>query len=202
MKSSMIVNRVNDFVNCLPESYDRPAQKFVRDLVSGLMIAKSTILTNICRGLSGSNAEFRSTYKRLDRRINEVDLEAAALQQRARAIAEIQTDTIIAIDVGDIAKPAAKVMEGLALIADGSDDHKIKPGYWLISAVGVNPWTEEKTPQPLMLDMWSAESEEFVSENAVMKEVISEIHGLSDGQGIHAIDRGGPWQANLHANSI
>lgn len=128
--------------------------------------------------------------------------EAAALQQRARAIAEIQTDTIIAIDVGDIAKPAAKVMEGLALIADGSDDHKIKPGYWLISAVGVNPWTEEKTPQPLMLDMWSAESEEFVSENAVMKEVISEIHGLSDGQGIHAIDRGGPWQANLHANSI
>lgn len=192
MKSEAIVDRINDFVKCLPEkNYDRPAQKFIREFIAGMMIAQSTVLTNIARALSASNSEFKPNYKRLNRRLDEVDLSAAYDQQKGRAFAEIVDDTVIAIDLGEITKPYAKVLECLAKVADGSDDHRIKPGYGLLGAVAVNPKRFDKTPEPLELQIYSSESADFVSENAILKEFISDIHARSKGRGIHVIDRGG-----------
>ncbi|MCX6127178.1 MAG: hypothetical protein NTV34_20845 [Proteobacteria bacterium] len=80
---------------------------------------------------------------------------------------EIQHDTVITVDLGDITKPHAKTLECLGRVADGSDGHKIKPGYWTLGAVAVNPKFEEKTPQPLELKVYSASSEGFYSENTM-----------------------------------
>lgn len=192
MKSNAIVDRINSFVNLLPKkTYDRPQKKFIRELIAGIFIAQSTIMTEICRALSGNNKSFKASYKRLGRRLGEVDLTPAMAAQQTRALREIQDDTVIAIDIGDVAKPNAKVMECLGKVADGSDKHKIKPGYWLISAVAVNPRLREKTPEPLELKMWSSESEQFLSENDVLKQTISFISLNADYRGIHVIDRGG-----------
>ena len=192
MKSEAIVGRINDFVNCLPEnSYDRPAQKFIREFIAGMMIAQSTVLTNIARALSSTNSEFKPNYKRLNRRLDEVDLSAAYEQQKGRAFAEISNDTVIAIDLGEITKPYSKTLECLGKVADGSDDHRIKPGYGLLGAVAVNPKRLDKTPEPLELQIYSSESGDFVSENTLLKDFISDIHARSKGRGIHVIDRGG-----------
>jgi hypothetical protein len=192
MKSEAIVGRINDFVNCLPEnSYDRPAQKFIREFIAGMMISQSTVLTNIARALSTTNADFKPNYKRLNRRLDEVDLTAAYEQQKGRAFAEIGSDTVIAIDLGEITKPYAKKLECLAKVADGSDEHRVKPGYGLLGAVAVNPKRLDKTPEPLELQIYSSESCDFVSENALLKEFISDVHSRAKGRGIHVIDRGG-----------
>ncbi|MCX6123708.1 MAG: hypothetical protein NTV34_03005, partial [Proteobacteria bacterium] len=72
-----IAGRINHFLNCLPEkSYDRPAQKFIREFMPGMMISQSTVLTNIARALSTTNAEFKPNYMRLNRRLDEVELSA------------------------------------------------------------------------------------------------------------------------------
>ena len=98
---------------------------------------------------------------------------------------------MIAIDPGEITKPHSKTLECLAKVADGSDDHRIKPGYSLLGAVAVNPKRLDKTPQLLALELYSSESGDFVSENTVIKDFISEIHARTKGKGIHVIDRGG-----------
>jgi len=192
MKSTGIVDRLNCFVNSLPtKSYDRPAKKFVREILAGMMISKSTILTNIVRSLSADNEDFKANYKRINRRLGEVDLTVGYEEQQRRAFEEISDDTVIAIDPGEITKPHSKTLECLAKVADGSDDHRIKPGYSLLGAVAVNPKRLDKTPQPLVLELYSSESGDFVSENSVIKDFISEIHARTKGKGIHVIDRGG-----------
>ena len=192
MRSKAIVDRVGGFVNLLPKaSYDRPAQKFVRDAVFGMMESQSLVVTEIARALSDGNSHFKANYKRVIRRLGEVNLEPAMMQQQARALDEVSDDTIVAIDIGDVAKPYSNELECLDRVADGSDGHVVKNGYGLIGAVAVNPWTEDKTPAPLELRLYSTRAEGWVSENALMKEVISDIHGRTGGMGIHTIDRGG-----------
>ena len=192
MKSNAIVKRTNDFVNQLStEIYDRPAVKFVREFLTGMFAAQSTVVTDIVRSLSSNNADFKKNYKRINRRLGEVDFLPAKMQQQERAFREITDETVIAIDIGDITKPYSTSLECLGKVADGSDDHKIKPGYWLLGAVAVNPSSEDKTPQPLELKMYSSEAESFYSENTVVKNLISELSVKTKGRGIYTIDRGG-----------
>ena len=106
MKSVAIVDRLNCFVNSLPcKFYDRPAKKFVREFIAGMMISKSTVLTNIVRSLSTNKDDFKPNYKRINRRLGEVDLTVAYEEQQRRAFGEISDDTVIAIDPGEITKP-------------------------------------------------------------------------------------------------
>ena len=192
MKSNAIVDRIELFIEQLSwAEYDLPARKFVRELIAGMMIARSTVVTDIVRALTSGNRGFKAGYKRICRRLGEVDLSTVKVQQQARAYREIQKDTIIAIDIGDVTKPFAKDLECIAMVADGSDDHKIKPGYWLVGAVAINPWTQEKTPQPLELKMYSSASSDFQSENAIIKQLITKISKETGSKGIHTIDRGG-----------
>lgn len=192
MKSNAIVERVNDFVTCLDKKfYDLPAQKFAREFLTGMLISRSTLISEICRSMTTSQKAFAAMYQKFWRRLSEIDFSMAKQQQQNRALREIQDETIIAIDLGDITKPHSKTLEGLAKVADGSDDHKIKSGYWLLGAVAVNPKFEEKTPQPLELMIYSSNSESFISENAVINEFIADVFHKAGGKGIFTIDRGG-----------
>lgn len=192
MKSEYTVERVNKFVNLLPrKSFDRPAKKFVRELLVGIVIAQSLVVTSIARALAVSNKDFRSIYKRILRRLGEVDLAPAKEQQQERAYREIADQTIIAIDLGDITKPCSKTLECLGFVADGSDKHRVKPGYGLLGAVAINPKTQDKTPEPLELQMYSPGSEEWISENHLLKTFIDDVYMKSGGKGTHVIDRGG-----------
>lgn len=192
MKSNAIVDKIDDFVTCLDhKKFDLPARKFMREFLASILVARSTLISDICRSVTSNKKSFAALYQKFWRRLSEVNLAAAKMQQQGRALREIRDDTVIAIDVGDITKPYAKTLEGLALVADGSDDHKIKPGYWTLGAVAVNPKFEDKTPQPLELKVYSASSEGFESENAVINDFIAEVFHKTEGKGIFTIDRGG-----------
>ncbi len=192
MKSEAIIEKIDNFVTCLDQDhYDLPARKFVREFLSSIMIARSTLISDICRSVTTSKKSFAALYQKFWRRLSEVNLSAAKLQQQQRALREINSDTVIAIDLGDITKPYSKTLEGLAPVADGSDDHKIKPGYWTLGAVAINPKFEDKTPQPLELKIYSARSESFESENTIINEFIVDVFHKTKGKGIFTIDRGG-----------
>jgi hypothetical protein len=191
MKSNAIVTKIDDFVTCLDHSiYDLPARKFTREFLAAMLVAKSTLISEICRAVTCNKKSFAALYQKFWRRLSEVNFADAKRQQQQRAFREITDDSVIAVDLGDITKPHATAMEGLALVADGSDDHKIKPGYWTIGAVAVNPKSEDKTPQPLELNVYSAVSEGFVSENTIINNFIADLFHQTNGKGIFTIDRG------------
>lgn len=192
MKSDAIVERLNEFVTCLDAKiYDRPAQKFVREFLAAMLISRSTVISVICRSVTSNQKSFKALYQKFWRRLDEVNFSDAKVQQQSRALREIRDDTVIAVDLGDITKPYSKTLECLGRVADGSDDHKIKPGYWTIGAVAVNPKFEEKTPQPLELKIYSSSAEGFSSENTIINEFIADVFQKTRGKGIFTIDRGG-----------
>ena len=192
MKSEAIVEKVDQFVTCLDEKfYDLPARKFVREFLAAMLVARSTLISEIVRSVTSNRKGFAALYQRFWRRLSEVDFSRAKAQQQARAFREIKANTVIAVDLGDITKPYSKTLEGLGLAADGSDSHKIKPGFWTLGAVAINPTSEDKTPQPLELKIYSASSEGFESENAVINDFIAHVFHKTNGKGIFTIDRGG-----------
>ncbi|MCX6124338.1 MAG: transposase [Proteobacteria bacterium] len=192
MKSEAIVECLDEFVICLDQKhYDRPAQKFAREFLAAMLTSKSTVVSVICRAVTTNQKSFKALYQKFWRRLDELSFSEAKKQQQSRALREIQHDTVIAVDLGDITKPHAKTLECLGRVADGSDGHKIKPGYWTLGAVAVNPKFEEKTPQPLELKVYSASSEGFYSENTIMNEFIADVFQKTGGKGIFTIDRGG-----------
>ncbi len=78
MKSNAIVERVNDFVTCLDKKfYDLPAQKFVREFLVGMMISRSTLISEICRSMTSNRKSFAAMYQKFWRRLSEVDFSPA-----------------------------------------------------------------------------------------------------------------------------
>jgi len=48
MKLSVIVDRIELFLNQRsPKVYDRPALKFIREFLAGIMVAQSTVLADV-----------------------------------------------------------------------------------------------------------------------------------------------------------
>lgn len=185
-----IVDSVAEFVKSLSSLYDLPARKFIQTFLCGMIGSKSTLVTKIAAAISSPKV-FKATYKRLDRRLGEVDLLLAYDRLQQQNFAQITDEHIIAIDMGDITKPHAKCLEGLAQVADGSEDHKIKPGYWLLGAVAVNAKSEDKTPIPLELKLHSSASEQCYSENSLILDFIESVYHATGNRGIFTIDRGG-----------
>ena len=101
----------------------------MRESIAGIINSKAKVV----RSLSTANDDFKPNYRRINRRLEEVDLTEAYEEPQRRAFEEISDDTVIAIDPDDIAKPYSKTLECLAKVADGSDDHRIKPCYRLLS---------------------------------------------------------------------
>lgn len=79
-------------------------------------------------------------------------------------------------------------MEKMCWVRDGSRG-KIRRGYWLCEAVGV----EEKSKEllPLYRALYSSEAEDFGSENAQLFMCLEKLGEAFDGRGINVIDRGG-----------
>ena len=135
-----------------------------------MLISRSIPISEICRAITTSQKSFAAKYQKFWGRLSEVDLARAKEQLQNHALREIQDGT---------------------KVADGSDDHKIKSGYWLLVAVAVNPKFEDKTPRPLELSIYSSASESFISENALINEFIADVFQKGRGKGLFTIDSGG-----------
>jgi len=79
-------------------------------------------------------------------------------------------------------------MENLAPVRDGSTG-ELHPGYWLCDVTAAEVNSSEITP--LYQKLYSAEAQEFRSENEEMLTAIDLVRSHTRGRGIWAIDRGG-----------
>ncbi len=100
----------------------------------------------------------------------------------------VVTNTVLCLDLSDIRKEYAKKMEYLAPVRDGSAG-ELHPGYWLCDIPGAEVNGGEIVP--LYQKLYSAEAEEFISENAEILAGIEVVRAHTQGRGIWAADRGG-----------
>jgi len=165
----------------------KPTQKFITDMVYGIIASKSSYLTEMARKLNEKIA-LDKTVDRLSRNLMNFDDTETIVENYLNAVKPHFDDgTVLIIDDSDISKPHSQKLEGLCKVKDGSTG-EITDGYWF---AGVSALTaKHKQPIPVYSRVYSSNEKDYVSNNA---ETIKSLKFLSkhfSKGNIRAFDRG------------
>jgi hypothetical protein len=169
---------------------DSRRQRFVEDMIPGLVIAGHVHLSKVARAISPGDADIHGVEKRLSKHLASEHWDASPLSDELlkRSANLVTEDTLLAADLTDLAKPHARKLEGLGRVHDGSDPQKrIVPGYMLFEAyVRVGKWQLF----PLMLEPLKTYSGAPTSENLEISAHLLRIQEATGGKGTWLLDRG------------
>jgi DDE family transposase len=169
---------------------DTRRQRFLTDMVKGLVIGGHVHLTKVARAISDGKENIHSIEKRLSGHLGSEhwDMSPVADNLLRRSASLVSDDTLIVADLTDLAKYWARAMEGLGRVHDGSaPEHRTAPGYMVFEAyVRVGRWQLF----PLELDLLKTYSGAPTSENAEILRHVKEIHQALYGRGTWVLDRG------------
>lgn len=154
-----------DFTNFsikIPQKLKRPQQKFVHQMVYGILAGNKLHLSETVRSLK-ENITLKKTIGRLSRNLNAFDGKQAVMQDYLSLVKQRVKEeyAVIVIDNSDIAKPASRKLEALSEIRDGSTG-EITQGYLTVGAAVLSE--SGKMPLPVYGKVFSAAEEGFVSE--------------------------------------
>lgn len=190
MNLSQIAHRLRGQMKVFLGNLSAPktARRFTAEALWGIVSRQSVHLSEIARSL-GEDIALIKTENRLSRQAARPRLDEALTRLVIETGAErVGEDTLLVIDLSDIAKPHAKKMEHLARVHDGSEG-EIANGYWLGQVIGVECGGHEITP--LVNRLWSHEAPGFVSENEKILACIDAVREATGDNGLWVMDRGG-----------
>ena len=179
--------RIINFCSKLSKGFRRPVQKFIADMVYGLIAAKSCYLTEIARNLHEKIA-LDKTVERLSRNLKNFDNEKELSENYFETIREhFDERTVLIIDDGDVSKPYSSKLEGICRVRDGSTG-EITDGYW---SAGVSALTVlHKQPIPVYSRVYSSEEKGYLSNNAETVKSLEFLSSHFPKENIRALDRG------------
>jgi hypothetical protein len=151
------------FCEKISGEFSRPTQKFIVDMIYGLLAGQSCYLTEIARKLK-ETAALDKVVERLSRNLMNFD-GADKLHENYFAAMKSSFDdsTVLVVDDSDIAKPCSRKLEGLCRVHDGSAG-EIADGYWV---AGVSALTAgRKQPIPVYSRVYSSAEDGYVGNNA------------------------------------
>ena len=185
---SRLKAQLTKFTLELGQALSRPQQKFVGQMLFGIQASQDVKLSNIARSLQEEIALIK-TEDRLSRNLKARQLEAELTTRLVKmACARIQSNTVLCLDLSDVRKEYAKKMEYLAVVRDGSTG-EMHLGYWLCDVTAAEVNGSEIVP--LYQKLYSAEAQDFDSENAEVLAGVDLVREHTQGRGIWAVDRGG-----------
>ncbi len=185
---SRLKAQLSKFSGELCAGLSKPLEKFACQMLFGIQASQDVKLSNIARSLK-EDIELIETEKRLSRNLKAKELERELTPRLVSMGSQrVQPNTVLALDLSDIRKEYAQKMEHLAMVRDGSTG-ELHQGYWLCDVTAAEVNGSEIVP--LYQKLFSAEAEEFHSENAEILAAVDLIRGHTGGRGIWAIDRGG-----------
>jgi hypothetical protein len=175
------------FCGKLSVGFPRPAQKFITDIVYGLLSGRSCYLTEIARKLNEGIA-LDKTVERLSRNLMRFDGADALTENYIQAVkTHFDDSTVLIVDDSDISKPCSRKLEGLCRVRDGSAG-KLTDGYWY---AGVSALTaEHKQPIPVYSRVYSSVEEGYLSNNAETLKSLAFLSSHFPQTTIRALDRG------------
>ena len=140
----------------------RPQEKFVHQMVYGILAGNKVHLSEIARSLK-EKITLKKTIDRLSRNLNAFDGRDCVMRNYLALVKRHVKDdyAVIIIDNSDIAKPASRKLEALSEIRDGSTG-EITQGYLTIEAAVLSE--KGKMPLPVYEKVFSAAEKGFISE--------------------------------------
>jgi hypothetical protein len=188
--SREIVSELKAFAQILgadPE-IPKPTKRFLEESLYGMLKAQSVVASQIAQELPGSQPVLhrlqRLSYQLTNSRWDPLSCASSYLQWAAQ---ELDKDTVICADIGDIAKKYAKHMPGLCPVWDGSDKTVKHAGYFLAEIEAVRA---DGRHVPLYLDPLSSRKASYVSQNHQMDLAIDFVISHIGIEGIWVMDRG------------
>ncbi|MCF1618461.1 hypothetical protein LQF63_12725, partial [Tetragenococcus koreensis] len=110
------------FSQKLAQGLAKPDQKFIFDMVFGIVKSRSPLLSDIARALE-EDTRLLYTVKRLSNRGADFDDFQGLHQNYLQSIqSHLQEDMLVIVDNSDITKPFGEQFEALARVHDGSRD--------------------------------------------------------------------------------
>jgi hypothetical protein len=185
--SSKLQVKFNQFSQNYVRGFDRPLQKFLRQMLFGILKSGKVQLNAIGRALQ-EKISLKKTTKRLGQHLGIgglwLTIMARALQTQRSYLRQCR---YMVIDLSDIQKRYAEKMEGLAEVYDGSES-ATGPGYWLCNVTGVDD--SGALIVPAYSELYSL-VEESSSENAKLLSAIARVTDVVGNDCIWVDDRGG-----------
>src|SRR5438270_3531948 len=187
-----IRRRLYSFVKKVASPFtDSRRRQFIEDMIAGLIIGGHVHLSKIARAISSGDDDIHGVEKRLSGHLGSEnwDMSPVADDLLAWSARVVSNDTILVADLTDMAKPYARVLEGLGKVHDGSKPGKpIVPGYAVFeSYVRVGRWQL----LPLLVEPMQAYTGAPTSENRVeILRHIARIQQATGGKGTWVLDRG------------
>ena len=171
----------------LSDGFSRPDQKFISDMIYGIIASGSIILSDISDVLM-EDIEKGNTVERLSKHLKK-GLPKYIRKNYAKTIRnDISQDPVILLDDSDVVKPSGKKFESLGRVRDGSSkDFKIENGYWVTEAVALS---KEKQPISLYSRVYSQSEKDFKSTNTYTFNAIDDAIKQIRGIGTFVCDRG------------
>jgi hypothetical protein len=176
------------FVNAVVAGQFRPQQKFLGQMLHGLLCSSSMMLSDIGRAID-EPCHIRHTEKRLSRNLDSERLDEELLRHHyLKHVAPTLTRrTVIAVDLSDIHKPYSEKQEGMAPTWDGSAGKTQNRGWPLLCIEAVPP---NRQQVPLMTRLYSRIEASFKSDGAVVRETLDQVKGYVPLGCLWVADRG------------
>lgn len=184
--SRRIRRQHNLYINSLTSKCNHNIQRVIKEISYGMLAKNSALLSDIGRSLNES-VSLRVTINRLSENLFE-NFHDRIEQKYMNAMRDyVSSETIIAVDDGDIAKPRAKALEGLDYIWDGSIGEKEK-GYPLFVSVAVNKNRDEVIP--ILIRLFSRKDDAYKSDNHAIEEYVKQLLNTYKTKPTYVFDRG------------
>jgi hypothetical protein len=175
------------FCEKLSSGFHRPAQKFIADMVYGLLAGQSCYLTEIARKLK-ENIALDKLVERLSRNLMNFEGAHQLWENYFQAVkSTFDDDTVLLVDDSDIAKSCSSKLEGLCKVRDGSSG-EIMDGYWYAGVSALSG--QHKQPIPVYSRVYSSAEEDYIGNNAETLKSLAFLSSHFPQTTIRALDRG------------
>jgi hypothetical protein len=181
--------RILGLANKVSGDFNKPTQKFIADMLYGIIAAGSCMLTEIGRTLK-EQIKLKKTVERLGRQLSSFsEAERNTLMQDYLTEAKrfMGADTMIIIDGGDVAKQCSPKMEAIGFVYDASEG-KYANGYWTIGAVALSD--ENQQPIPVYENLYPCKKQGGLGSNAETAKCLQYLRDNFDSSTPRVLDRG------------
>lgn len=183
-----VKKNVENLINRRDVIIPKPQKKFILEMVMGMLCSGSSNVTEIARHLH-EETDLKHVLKRLGRMLLSDSLLSVSnticLEESSK---KVGSETILALDGGDISHQYGEKFEHLGKVRDGSAKDNLAKGYWLNQVCGYNPSTRETFP--LSLDIYSTLEAGFKSANVECLSLVSQVVDRVGSMGLWVMDRG------------
>ncbi|GHV28771.1 hypothetical protein FACS1894167_06710 [Synergistales bacterium] len=176
-----------NFCEKISGEFSRPTQKFILDMIYGLLTTHSCFLSEIARKLNGKATPDKAV-ERLSRNLMNFDGADKLHENYFNAVKRNFGDsTVLIIDDSGITKPCSRKLEGLCKVHDGSTG-EIADGYCF---AGVSALTAgRKQPIPVYSRVYSTVEKDYIGKNSETLKSLKFLSSHFPKTNIRALGRG------------